>query len=165
MSFLDIDFREQVKMLLPPIMRSETLIDFLSSLTAPLTSLASDTKPYYDEQLLIAQTTSQKMVMQQALNDLFGITASPFIYIVFNRDIEVTSFVFPEGEGIVLYVWPDGDDLVTYVLTEAEAAALTGVNFTVYIPNALGTEGEDRIIEIVNNLKVPGTKFTTVLYV
>lgn len=165
MSFLDIDFREQVKMLLPPIMRSDTLIDFLSSLTAPLTTVATSTKPFYDEQLIIAQATSQKMVMQQVLNDLFGITASPFIYIDFNRDIEVTSYVFPEGEGIILYVWPEGDDLVTYVLTEAEAAALSGVNFTVYIPNALGTEGEDRIIEIVNNLKAPGVKFDTTLYV
>ena len=150
-------------MLLPPIMRSTTIIDFLSSLTAPLTSLAASTKPFYDDQLIIAKTTSQKMVMQQALNDLMGVTSSPYIYIVNNQTIEITSYVWPEGQGITLYVWQEGEGLITYVLTEAEAAALTGIHFTVYIPNALGTVGEDRVTELVNNLKAPGVKFATVL--
>jgi len=165
MSLLGVDFREQVKMLLPPVMRSTTIIDLLSALTAPLTSLASDLQPFYDDQLVIAKSTSQKMVMQQALNVLMDVTASPYIYIVTNQTRELTSYVWPEGEGITLHVWQEAELLTTYILTEAEVAALTGLHFTVYVPNALGTVGEDRVIELVNQLKAPGLKFETVLYV
>ena len=165
MSFFDVDFREQVKMLLPPIMRSTTIIDYLSALTEPLTTLASTNKPFYDEQLIIAKATSQKMVLQEVLNDLMGITASPYIYITFSRTLKASSYIFQEGEGIIWYVWAEGEFSVQYVLTEAEVAALSNIDFTVNIPNALGTEGEDRVTELVNQLKAPGVKFDTNLYV
>ena len=62
-------------------------------------------------------------------------------------------------------VTPNRPDCLSIIGLAREVAALTGIHFTVYIPNALGTVGEDRVTELVNNLKAPGLKFDTNLYV
>jgi hypothetical protein len=164
MSFLNIDFREQVKMLLPPVMRSVSIIDYLSALTEPLTTLAAATRPFYDEQLIIAQSTSQKMVMQEVINDIMGITASPYVYIVTSRGEGLTSYVFPEGAGTTLHVWEEGGISTTYVLTEGEADLPSGYNFTVYVPASLSVDEQNRIDALVKQLKAPGLTYQTILY-
>lgn len=161
MSFLNIDFREQVKMLLPPVMRSVSIVDYLSALTEPLTTLAAATQPFYDEQLIIAQSTSQKMVMQQAINGIMGITT---IYIVTGRGEGLTSYVFPEGAGTTLHVWEEGGASTTYVLTEGEADLPSGYDFTVYVPASLGVDEQNRVDALVKQLKAPGTTYQTILY-
>jgi len=165
-NLLNMNFRTQANMLLPPMLRSTTMVDFLGSLLSPLTSLLLTDKDTITEIAIRAQWTGQKMVMQEALNYVFGITVAPFIIIETVQSGNVTLYAFDSEEDTdVEYVWKDGGVSTAYAYSEGEADTPLGYDFLVKMPVGIATaENLALLAQQVDLIKVAGKTYSIITY-
>lgn len=166
MSLFTTVWRVQVTKLLPPQLRSQSLTDWITSLVQPLQVVISANVPYEEETRRRAMYNGQKIVLQDALNVIFG-QAPNTIYILTNQDPVVLEYIYNEAEApLVTYTFnePEVDDPF-FVYNEAEAGGGGSYDFIVYVPVGIfTTELERRIKAEVNAYKLAGKTFTIQTY-
>lgn len=162
-----IDFRTQVIMVTPPLLRSVSIIDWHHSLVYPLDTLMdADWVSIYD-QYIKGHLTGQKMVMQEGLNFLFKIFTAPFILVETFRNEGVTIYMFNEIEPTDTYIWNETGDSggPTYALNEAEAQQPGSTDFIVKMPTIYATaDNLDRLMQQVDIIKLTGRTYRIITY-
>lgn len=160
-----IDFRKQVIMMTPPVVRSNSIVDWEHALVQPLDSLMDSDWAYIYDQYVVGHLTGQKMVMQEGLNFLFRITIAPFIIVETSRNEGVTLYVFNDGEGTIEYLFNEGEGTTIYVLNEAEAVQPGGADIIVKMPTIYATlENIAKLEQQVEVLKPAGPTYIVVIY-
>jgi hypothetical protein len=161
-----IDFRKQVIMMTPPVVRSLSMVDWLHALISPLDSLMSSDWIFIYDQYILGHLTSQKMVMQAGLNALFKIPeAEPQVIVETFRDEGTTLYVFNEAEGSTSYVFNDAEGTTIYVLNEAEATQPLSTHIIVKLPTAYDSEqNQNKLAQQIEILKPVGRTYQIVVY-
>jgi len=138
--------------------------DFLASLVKPLQTNSSAMDSFDTEYRKRAKFNGQKIVLQEALNDIFGVTSAPYIYIEVTRDIGENLFFFETSESQPVYFSETSEDDPVYFYEDSELPE-GNYDFIVYIPSGIHTaELERRVRAEVNIYKVAGTRFTIDTY-
>jgi len=164
-NLLDMDFRIQAQMLLPPRLRSTSMVDFLGSLLKPLTSLLAGDKDEIIGVATRAQWNGQKMVFQAALNYVFGITIAPFIIIETIEDTNVTMYAYSTASTNQNYAYPKGFYFTSWAYPKAVASTPTGYDFLVKMPAAYATTENLALLEQqVKLIKVTGKTYEITTY-
>ena len=152
-------------MMTPPVVRSNSVVDWCHALVKPLDSLMDSDWAYIYDQYVTGHLTGQKMVMQAGLNFLFRIAIAPFIIVETARDEGTALYVYNEAEGTTSYVYNEGEGTVIYTYNEAEAIQPASANIIVKIPTIYATqENLDRLAQQVEVLKPVGTTYVIVIY-
>ena len=161
-----IDFRTQVIMMTPPLLRSVSMIDWHHSLVYPLDTLMDDDWVAIYDQYIKGHLTGQKMVMQEGLNFLFKITVAPFILVETFRNEGATIYMYNEVELTDTYIWNESDTGgPVYALNEAEAQQPGSTDFIVKIPTIYATpENRDRLDQQVGIIKLTGRTYRIITY-
>ena len=161
-----IDFRKQVIMMIPPVVRSNSIVDWGHSLVKPLDSLMDADWAYIYDQYVIGHLTGQKMVMQGGLNFLFRITIAPFIIVETARDEGTTLYAYNEVEATDTFIYNEVEGTTIYLYNEAEAIQPAAADIIVKIPSIYSTpvENLDRLEQQVEILKPVGTTYKVVIY-
>ena len=158
MSFFTTIWRTQVTRLLPPELRSTSLIDWITSLVEPLQTVLSDDISYEEETRRRALYNGQKLVLQDALNVIFG-QAPNDIYIETQQGLTLAVFAYNEDEGIDLFSYNESEgNPPIYLFNEDES--VDAYDFIVYVPVGIYTAELDRRIRAeVNLYKIAGKTF------
>jgi hypothetical protein len=139
------------------------LKDFLSSLLAPLQTNTDNMKSFETEYNKRSKFNGQKIVLQEALNNIFSVTVAPFIIVETNNVPGINLYVFEPAENspIIVKEITEGDPL--YIFESGEITS--DYNFLVKIPVGIYTAELDRRIKAeTNRYKIVGVTFTTVTY-
>lgn len=140
------------------------LKDFLASLVKPLQTNTDLLKTFETQTTKVAKWNGRKIVLQAALNDLFGITAPPFIYIEWNRDIVTNTYFYESSELSPVYFSEASENDPVY-FSESSEPPLIDYDFIVWIPAGIWTTEVERRIKAYTNLyKLAGPKFITDTY-
>lgn len=138
--------------------------DFLAALTVGLQTNGSIMKTFETEQVKRSTWNGRKMVLQAALNDIFGITSSPWILIETNESIGNNTYFFEPAElSPVYFSEPSEIDPVYFF----EPSELTSVDydFKILIPSGIDTvELERQVTAQANLYKLAGTRFIIETY-
>lgn len=164
MSLFNISWRTQVNNLLPRDMRISNFIDYITSLLEPLKTKAAEWFSFDVEVRKRAKFNAQIVVLSAALNELYGITVSPFILIDTLRGIGSTTYFYNSSEGFnPTYLYNITENETVYIYNSSEI--LEDYEFIVSIPAGVHTpELERQIINEVNTYKLAGTRFITQTY-
>lgn len=147
MSLFSVSFRKQVKDFLAPILRGETTIDFLYSLMKPLQTAINDNVSFEEETERRAKYNGRKIIIQTALNEIMGVTISPFI-LVETRQIflGIAPVIYNEGEiGITAVIGNEVENTMIIINNSEETAFSEDV--VVKIPIGLSTTDFDTNVE------------------
>lgn len=159
-----INFRDQVIMITPPLLRSVTMIDWGASLVKPLDDVMDLDWNYIYDQYIKGNLTGQKMVMQAGLNSLFRITQDPFILIETVRGQGGTTYMFNEGELQQTYMFNEVETEKTYMFNEAEDQGTT-YDFIVKMPTIYASsENIDKLEKQVDIIKLTGRTYQIITY-
>lgn len=140
------------------------LVDFISALLSPLQTNTDSLKSFETLVSKEAVWNGRKMVLQAALNDLFGITISPFIIVETNRSIGSILYFFRRSELKPKYFFRRSESRPVYFFTGAESIA-TNYDFKVKIPVGIWTAELERRVKAYTNLyKLAGPSFIIVTY-
>lgn len=160
-------WRKELIKMLPPVMRGESIIDFLSSLVEPVQTLTDETAVFEVNTRTRLRYNGKVMVLQAALNEIHGITAAPFIRIETNRDPQgIPSFIYDESDGVpTMFFFDEGDaGPPAYLLPNPEDANIIP-DFRVLIPSGIWTQDlEDTIRADVQLYKIAGQLFEIIQY-
>lgn len=140
------------------------LVDFLSALLSPLQTNTGLLKTFETQVTKEATWNGRKMVLQAALNDLFGITVAPFIIVEMNRSIGTHLFFYRTSEASPVYFrrTSENDPVYFFRLSEVGSA---DTDFTVKIPIGIWTTELERRVRAYTNLyKLVGPSFTIITY-
>lgn len=138
--------------------------DFLSALVKPLQTNTDSLSDFETEYGKRSRFNGQKIVLQAALNDIFGITNAPYIYIENTTSIGEILYFYEDSETQPVYFSEDSEDDDVLVYEDSELPA-SNYDFIVYIPSGIYTaELERRVRAEVNLYKVIGTRFTIDTY-
>jgi len=160
-----LDFRAQVIMLLPPKIRSLTMVDWMHSLVYPLDTLLDQDWRYMYDQYIKGHLTGQKMVMQEGLNFLFRIVGSPFILVETFRNEGVTVYMYNEAELTTTFIYNEAELTPIYMLNESEAQQPGSTDFIVKMPTIYATqENLDKLESQVDVLKPVGRTYKIITY-
>ncbi len=163
MGLFQTTWRTQVEKLLPPEMRSVSVIDFITSLVHPL-QVDIDREADFDEDIrLRAKFNARKMILQEALNTLFPLSAP--IYIETQTSFANNVFLYNEAEAIPpLYSYNESEgQQPLFVFNDTED--VDEFDFLVYVPVADYTSELDRRISAeVTIYKLAGKTFDIVTY-
>lgn len=164
MSLFTTDWRVQITRLLPSFKRGTSIIDWLTSLVAALFTKGTEWDTYDTEIRKRARFNGQKMVLQAALNDIFGVTSAPFILVESQHSIVVNVFIFNEAEGLHRYSYNEGEFTPPlYIFNESETP--DAFDFLVKIPSGIHTaELERRVTEETRTYKLAGKTFDVITY-
>lgn len=166
MGLFNTVWRTQVTKLLPPQLRSTSVIDWITSLVQPLQVVISANVPYDEETRRRAMYNGQKIVLQDALNVIFSQPANS-IYIGTNQSIVALEYIYNEVEDpLVTFTFNEAEvPDAFFSFNEAEAAGGGSFDFIVYVPISIHTtELERRIRAEVNKYKLAGKTFTIETY-
>lgn len=139
------------------------LKDFLASLVKPLQTNSESLDDFETEYKKRAKFNGQKIVLQEALNDIFEVTSAPYIIVETSQEIgDILYFYEPSELSPVYFSEPSELDPV-YVF---EASEITeGYDFKVKIPSGIYTAELNRRVTAETNLyKLAGKKFITETY-
>jgi hypothetical protein len=140
------------------------LKDFLAALVAPLQYSGDLTKDFETEQVKRAKWNGRKIVLQAALNNLFGITSPPYIIIEDNQDIGTNLYFFEEPELQPVYFSETVENDPIYFFENSELSAVD-YDFKVLIPSGIWTTETERRIKAYTRLyKLAGPTFITEIY-
>lgn len=164
MSLFTLNWRTQITNLLPSFLRFENVIDFITALTEPLTTKASEWATYDTLVRRESLYNGQVIVLTAALNKIMGITVAPFIQVA--PSVTITSanvYIYNDSEASDLYIYNSVESNDVYFYNETETAE--SGSFTVRIPAAIFTDEADRqITKAVNLYKIAGKVFITQSY-
>ena len=135
------------------------LKDFLAAIVSPLQTNTNSLKTFETEQTKRAKWNGQKIVLQAALNDIFGITSAPYIIIETNPDIgDNTEFYEPSELSPVYFSEPSENDPAYFF--ESSELSINDFDFTVRIPVGIWTTELERQVKAQTNLyKLAGKIF------
>jgi len=166
MSIYNINFADFVIDYLPPDKREPVNKSFITALLAPVQTLHNDTfftfKPLIEEQ---TKHNGQRILMESILNDTFGVTAAPLIYIDNSGDNITPLDLFNESEGFApLFLFNESEaEPPTYFYNESEVT--NNREFIVYVPTAVyAAVGEPAIKTEVDRLRPYSTFYTIIQY-
>lgn len=138
--------------------------DFLAALVEPLQTRGDEFFDFETNEKKRAVWNGRKMVLQAALNDIFGITSAPFILVTWNRDISSNTFFFEPSENSPVYFSEVSEDSPIFFFEPGELAT-TDYDFTVEIPTGIHTaELERRVIASTKLYKLAGPNFNVITY-
>lgn len=140
------------------------LVDFLSALLSPLQTNTNLLKTFETQVTKEATWNGRKMVLQAALNDLFGITSAPFIIVEMNRSIGTHLFFYRASENTPVYFRRTSENDPVYFFRSSEIGAID-YDFTVKIPSGIWTAELERRVKAYTNLyKLDGPSFNIITY-
>jgi hypothetical protein len=135
--------------------------DYLSSLAYPLQQKADEQETYYNTLLSFSKRNGQKMIMQRALNEIFG-QAANYIYIIWGDRVDTSAYTFNNAEADSMWVSNSAENAPRYVIGINEPDA-SPIDFSVCVPNAIYTaELVRRIKYEVNRIKLAGMRFEVI---
>jgi hypothetical protein len=144
-------------------MRGGSFIDWITSLLKPLNTKSLEWTTFDVETRKRTKINAQIVILTAALNDIFGIGTSPFIYIQTVTGTGYTNYLYNDSEGVTLFVYNDLEGINSYFYNNSEINE--DYEFIVYIPIGIYTaELNRRIINEVNKYKLSGTRFITLTY-
>lgn len=133
--------------------------DFLASLTVGLQTNGSIMKTFETEQVKRSMWNGRKMVLQAALNDIFGITSSPWILIETNQSIGSNRYFYRPSELSPVHFKRTAEMDPVYLFRKAETVTVD-YDFLILIPSGIDTTELERQVTAQANLyKLAGTKF------
>lgn len=158
MSLFDTTFRKQATDYLPPVLRGESVIDFIYSLAEPIESNVNGESAYIAALDNLLRYNGQKIVLQSALNTLMGVTG---IIIEPRRTFNgIAAVLYNETETNVQTAYTSNspfETMVTINITEESIAP----DFQVKIP-AINFSDPDFVALVdyyVNLIKVSGVTY------
>lgn len=161
MSLFDTTFRKQITEYLPPVIRGESLVDYIYSLVVPAeTSLNGESAGQADLDVLL-RYNGQKIVMQAALNTILGVTG---IIVETQRTFNgVAAVMYNEDEELeTAQVWQEGYETM---ITINESEETNNANILIKIPVGIYTADLDAEADYyVNILKATGTTHEIITY-
>lgn len=164
--FTSIDWRIQVNNLLPPILRSGSFIDLVTALLSGLKTNSDLFSIFEDTTLDSARYNGQKIVLQAALNNIFGIISAPYIIVRTNNPSTGEGYIFEHLNSNFSYAYGQAEAFKEYQLYAFESTFIgDDFSFTVYIPSGIYTPELDRQIQSqVTKYKLTGRTFNTIQY-
>lgn len=165
--FENITWTTQARRILAPVMRRGTsFVLFVQSLIKPLETVNAAWVTFEADVRKRSKFNGQKIVLQEALNDIFGVTVAPFIQVETNQVVGAANYFYKEAESdpdpnyFYKEAEPGG---INYFYKESEGGGQT--NFTVKIPVGIHTaELEARVSAETNKYKLAGMTFDIVTY-
>lgn len=140
------------------------LKDFIAALVNPLQYNTDLLKQFEIDQTKHAKWNGQKIVLQAALNDLFGITVSPFIIIETSTSTGFNTFFYEPLELSPVYVSEPSENDPLYIFEPSEIP-IYEVDFTIKIPASIWTlELERQVRSQTNIYKLAGKTFNIITY-
>lgn len=164
MGLFQTTWRTQVEKLLPPELRSGSVIDFLTSLVHPL-QVTMDANEAFDFDIrLRAKFNGRKMILQAALNTIFAQPANTIIVETQFANIAYNNYIYNESEGITIFTYGEAESSNTmYTFNESEP--ISTFDFLVKVPIGIYTAELDRRIRAeVKLYKLAGKTFDVVTY-
>jgi len=162
MGFFNLTWKTQINRIMPPVMRGVNTIDFVGALVEGLQFNSIEYSDFEDELRTRARYNGKKLVLQAALNEIFGIIAAPFIIIAWRRGIASPTYFHPIVNDNTAYFFPLSD--LTTAFFHAESDAGTGKDFTVEIPSGIHTtELEQKVNAEVIAYKIAGVSFDIII--
>lgn len=160
MGFFSTNWRTQVNKLLPPEMRSNSLVDWITSLINPIQTVMDNNLFWESDIRKRARFNSQKLVLQAALSYIFSMS----IIVETGTSPAYNNFVYNESEGINQFSFNETEsNLPIYTFNDTEV--VDAYDFTVKIPIAsYTTELERRVKAEVTRYKLGGKTFNVVTY-
>src|SRR6187549_2671944 len=122
------------------------LKDFLSGLTEALQTNGDSMVDFETEQIKHAKWNGRKIVLQAALNDLFGITSPPYIIIETNQDLGTNLYFFEASELQPVYFSESSENDPVYLFEDSELG-VEDYDFKVLIPSGIWTTEVERRIK------------------
>ena len=116
---------------------------FIASLLAPLQEKTDETKTFEEEQLRRARYNGQKIVLQAALNEIFGITSLPYIIVETNRGIGGNTYFYEPAEATPVYFSEPSESEPVYFFEPGELVA-EDYDMRVLIPSGIWTAELER---------------------
>ena len=140
------------------------LKDFLSALLKPIQTLTDGLKTFEINELKRAKFNGQKIVLQEALNDIFGIAIAPFIYIETVQSTGKNLFLYEQSEASPVFFSEVSESDPVYIFESGEVSTID-YDFKVKIPVAIYTAELDRQVKAQTKIyKVAGKRFITETY-
>lgn len=137
---------------------------FIASLLAPLQEKTNETKTFEGEQLRRARYNGQKIVLQAALNEIFGITAPPYIIVQTNPSIVSNTYFYEPSEETPIY-FSEPDEMEPVYLYEPGELLVEDYDFSVSIPLGIWTAELERQIKAETlKYKIAGTRVVFAQY-
>lgn len=135
------------------------LKDFLAALTVGLQTNGALMKTFETEQLKRSKWNGRKMVLQAALNDIFGITMAPFILVETNQSLGTNTFFYRDSELSPVFFSRTTENDPVFFYRSSELVPVD-YDFIVHIPSGIDTVELERQIKAQTNLyKLAGPKF------
>lgn len=163
--FTNINWRAQVSNILPPVMRSGSILDLLAALTSPLKTNSDAFATFEENTVEAARYNSQKMVLQAGLNNIFSVVSPPFIIVRTNSILLGVGYIFEQGNANVTYIHEQGGSTGNQLYIFESTFIGDDFNFVVKIPMGIySVELERQIRAQVNKYRLTGKTFTVIQY-
>lgn len=141
-----------------------SFLKFVISLLEPLQTMTDGMKTFETQELKRAKWNGQKIVLQAALNDLFGITTAPFILIETNQDLGQNTYFYEDTELVPVYFFEASENDPVYFFEDSETTP-EDYDFKVLIPVGIWTIELERQVRAQTTLyKLAGPKFIIETY-
>lgn len=137
--------------------------NFISSLIQGLQFNSNNLDVIYSDLLTRSLYNGQKVVMQKALNEIFGLAVNT-IYIVTDRNPNGTVYFYEPSELVPDYFFEVSENNPEY-FSEPGEVTVSGFDFVVLIPVGIWTTELNRRVKAeVTKIKLIGKTFTTTTY-
>jgi hypothetical protein len=141
-----------------------SLKDYISALLKPLQTNTDSLKTFETENKKRAKFNGQKIVLQEALNNIFGVSVAPFILVEINPGIGGNTYFFEPAELQSVY-FSEASELAPINMYEASELTSVEYDFKVRIPVGIHSAELERRVRAETTLyKLAGTKFIIETY-
>lgn len=166
MSLFGTNIRTQIQNYLPPEVRGSSWIDLLYSLLYPLHELLQSNVNFESDVLMRLKYNGQKIKLQAALNEIFGITIAPFIYIETRRTfIGTSALILDESEVGETSIVTDETEPGTMLVIDESEETIQDFDFIVYVPLSIAVgDVLDQVRAEVQVYKIAGVNFDVQTY-
>lgn len=139
------------------------LRDFITSLLAPSQTRTDELDTFYSDLLTRSKYNARKMVMQRALNQIFGLAANS-IRIVTDTSAATLLYFYQPAELVNVFFYQPSENNPVF-FTQAGEIAPGATDFVVLIPIGIYTAELDRRVKAeVSKLNLAGKTFSTATY-
>lgn len=151
----DINYNRLGGWLLPPMLRKNKTLRFVSVLLLPIATLYQFFLIYRATKLYELTITPQKCYLERLLNDRYDSTLRR-IYIDDGQE-KPPFYIFQRPELKPKFIYKNTENRPKYIYTSGESGNLTD-DFVIYVPMGLAFE-EPEMVSLVKVYKLAGTKF------
>lgn len=141
-----------------------SFLKFITALLEPLQTMTNGMKSFETQEVKRSKWNGQKIVLQAALNDLFGVTSAPFILVETNQDLGQNTYFYEAAELPAVYFSEASENDPVYFFESSETVA-EDYDFKVLIPVGIWTTELERQVRAQTFLyKLAGPKFIIETY-